>query len=83
MDRREYVPTFTSFAHPLFARRPQAGGAPVERYVVGFRVKAREVVFITTEMEEISADGVVLYRLPSVEYWSITCIGKTPNTCQY
>lgn len=66
MDRREYVPSFTAFAHPLIARQanPKTGVKNTDVYVVGFRVKTGEVVLITTEMEEISASGVLLTRLP-------------------
>lgn len=66
MERREYVPTFTAFAQPIIARpsHPQPGELHTDVYVIGFRVKTGEVVFITTEMEEVPASEMLLVSLP-------------------
>jgi hypothetical protein len=64
MDRREYVPTFTAFAQPLIARPIDPNTSNADTYVVGFRVKTGEVVFISTEMEELPASQVLLTALP-------------------
>ena len=64
MERREYVPTFTAFAQPIIARPSHPREMRADVYVIGFRVKTGEVVFITTEMEEVPASEMLLVSLP-------------------